>query len=82
MRGLVLFAVERERSASQVGVSAAVSFTISCHAANHEVEQKPIPGVRMGVEHGQFVLGVRHHLLFMELRIFLFLEQSGDAILF
>ena len=52
--GLALLASDRQCYPCQLGVPKSVSFVVTDHAADKEVQQESFFGIGVSVEHGQF----------------------------
>src|ERR1700730_3381817 len=77
--GLALLASDRQRYPCQLGVSGSVSFVVTDHAADKEVQQESFFGIGVPVEQGQFLVWVGDDLFLVVAGIFLFLEQPTYA---
>src|ERR1700688_4564155 len=77
--GLALLASDRQRYPCQLGVSGSVSFVVTDHAADEEVQQESFFGIGVPVEQGQFLVWVGDDLFLVVAGIFFFLEQPTYA---
>jgi hypothetical protein len=77
--GLALLASDRQCYPCQLGVPKSVSFVVTDHAADKEVQQESFFGIGVPVEQGQFVFRVGDDLFLVVAGIFLFLQQPTYA---
>jgi hypothetical protein len=77
--GLAPLASDRQCYPGELGVPKSVSFVVTDHAADEEVQQESFFGIGMPVEQGQFVFGVGDDLFLVVAGIFFFLEQPTYA---
>jgi hypothetical protein len=73
--GFVLLAPDRQCYPCQVVVSGSVSFVVTDHAADEEIQQESFFGIGVSVEQGQFIVRVGDDLFLVVARIFLFFNS-------